>query len=335
MAIPGGAFGQRVPLQPTNLQLIAIIDALLSSCDVVRRAHAENVLMEQRVGADRQARYEAGFPPSAPTDRAWRKSHGDYLQSAVFLDLPETFLAPNAEAALPPAVTSTLGDRQVLVRVESLDYVLTHTKVNSIDSLMTLLTIYKGDDKHDRIDPGDAKALLAEVCRSLNENPYAVRPRFGAFAQELEGDIDRPDWAERLRDRLGLAHFPPAGKYGPHPVALMRYTVADVMDRARRVGAVHPLTVPTVLDGEPYEVFHPSPRGENYGRTLNLAGTGNCDRLASELLHLRIDYQPTHIWKVGAITTRAALPAEKLVRLRADHLFCLQMLSGRDDFGKL
>jgi hypothetical protein len=94
-------------------------------------------------------------------------------------------------------------------------------------------------------------------------------------------------------------------------------------------------SVPTVLDAEPYEIFHPSPREQNYGRTLDLAGAGDCDRLASEVLHLRIDYAPSNLWKVGAITTRADTSSERLARLRSDHLACLQLLSDRDDFGIL
>jgi hypothetical protein len=73
----------------------------------------------------------------------------------------------------------------------------------------------------------------------------------------------------------------------------------------------------------------------NYGRTLNLAGAGDCNQLASEVLHLRIDYNPGHIWKVGAITGRADVSPPRLTALRNDHLVCLQLQSNRDDFGVL
>jgi hypothetical protein len=58
----------------------------------------------------------------------------------------------------------------------------------------------------------------------------------------------------------------------------MCYKVKEVAARAVKLGSAHPLAVPTALDAEPYEVFHPSPREQDYGRTLNLAGYDDCDR---------------------------------------------------------
>ncbi|MEI8396364.1 MAG: hypothetical protein WCF85_16640 [Rhodospirillaceae bacterium] len=323
----------------TNSNIAGAIQAMRASGDAVQRARAENVLMEERVSPDRQARYETGFPPAKPTSRAWSKSHGEYLAGSVFIEWPETFQALNADAALPAAVTSGLGAEQYLVRVESLDYALTHTKITSVIDLEQKLAVYHGQKRDDHFDQGDAKAALEEVCRSLNNNPNAIRPRFAAFEQELDEDIKQPDWAILLRDRLGLAHLMPTAKIPAFPVALMRYKVEEVVkaaNRARRVGGAelaHPVTVPTVLDAEPYEIFHPSPRGANYGRTLNLDGAGDCGRLASEVLHLRIDYQPSHILKVGVITVPVVITPEKLVKLRENHLLCLKIQSGQDDFG--
>lgn len=115
----------------------------------------------------------------------------------------------------------------------------------------------------------------------------------------------------------------------------MGYTVREVAARARAVRVDSPLAVPTVLDAEPWEIFHPSPKELHFGRTLNLAGVNDCDELASEVLHLRIDYAPGHIWKVGAITTPADVGPARLQTLRGDHLACLQLQSRREDFGVL
>ena len=318
---------------PSHPNLSPLLDDLLGSSDVVLRARAENFRFEERVGRTRQERYESGYGPASASYEDWLDSHMNYLSESVYTVLPETFLSLNAEATLPAAVASELGEEQVLVSIESLDHALGETKIGSLADLENILAIYNNHRRDPNLTAGDAKALLQEVCRSLNQNPYAVRPRFAAFSEELADDIAASDWTSRLRDRLGLAHLPPTKAYGPFPVALMRYTVKEVTARAQTLNADHPLTVPTVLDAEPYEIFHPSPREQNYGRTLNLAGAGNCDQLASEVLHLRMDYAPSHIWKVGAITTRANTPPAQLARLRGDHLACLQLLSGRDDFG--
>jgi len=308
---------------------------MLVSGDVVLRARAENFRFEERVSQGRQAHYETQHGPVGATYEDWLESHQDYLQGLVYTEQPETFLSVNTDAALPAAVTSELGEGQYLIRVESLDYALGETKVGSLADLENILAIYNNQRRDQNVSAGEAKASLQEICRSLNHNPFAIRPRFAAFAQELMEDIDASDWPLRLRDRLGLAHLPPTNSCGPHPVVLMRYTVGEVAAHARKLVANHPLAVPTVLDAEPYEIFHPSPQEQNYGRTLNLAGAGDCDRLASEVLHLRMDYTPSHIWKVGAITARADTSPERLAKLRGDHLACLQLLSDRDDFGML
>lgn len=322
-------------MTPSHPALNALLDDMLRFDDIVLRARAENFRFEERVSRERQRGYETGHGPSGHTYEAWLESHQDYLQELVYTALPETFLAVNGDAALPAAVSSELGEGQYLIRVESLDYALQDTKAGSLADLEQALAIYNNQRRDANVSGGDAKALLQEVCRSLNHNPFAVRPRFAAFAQELMEDIDASDWPLRLRDRLGLAHLPPTNSFGPHPVGLMRYTVGEVAEHARNLSAKHPLAVPTVLDAEPYEIFHPSVREQNYGRTLNLAGAGDCERLASEVLHLRMDYSPKHIWKVGAITARADTSPERLARLRSDHLACLQLLSNRDDFGIL
>jgi hypothetical protein len=320
-------------MHSSNPVLACLLDKLLKSSDIILRARAENFHFEERVDQARQVRYETEHGPAGPAYENWLESHMDYLSGSIYTELPETFLPLNAEAALAPSVWSELGREQILIRVEDLDTALYNTKVSSLLDLEHLLAIYRNERADPSLNAGDAKALLQEVCQSLNQNPNAVRPRFAAFAQELEADIAAADWPLRLRDRLGLAHLPPTRASGPHPVALMCYKVSEVADCATKRGAAHPLAVPTVLDAEPYEVFHPSPRGLDYGRTLNLAGYDDCDRLACEVLHLRIDYAPGPLWKVGAIAMRADTEPARLARLRGDHLACLPLLSGRNDFG--
>lgn len=325
-------FFTRAILIPTNSHLDAVLTDLLASSDATLTARAENFRFEERVGAGRQAAYEAAYPPAGASYAQWLRSHGDYLNAGIFTEHPETFTATNQNAALSAAVSGPLGQEQFLIRVESLDFALGELGRSLIDIEDNLAVYHGRPDSH--VTPGEAKALLHKVCESLNRNPYALRPRFAAFAEELTTLIDAPDWPLQLRDRLGLAHLPPTGSYGPHPVALMRYKIKEVVAVANRQGAAFPLAVPTVLDAEPYEVFFPSPQDMDYGRTLNLAGAGNCDCFASEVLHLRIHYGLGHLLKVGAITRPADLAPPRLASLRGDHLACLQLHSHRDNFGK-
>lgn len=105
-------------------------------------------------------------------------------------------------------------------------------------------------------------------------------------------------------------------------------------------GATHGLTVPTVLDSKLGEMFHPAPLELDYGRTIDLRHDEECERMTTEVLHLRFDYTPAHLWAVDAIVTRPPvappLPdgagGTRLEKPRETHLFCLQYCSGRDDF---
>lgn len=322
----------------SNTLLTQLLESLLKHDDIMLRARAENFRFEERVSQTRQISYETKHGPVSSNYEDWLESHKDYLEDSIYKAVPETFSSVNSTASLPSAVTSELGEDQELIRIESLDYALRETKVRSLTDLENILAVYQGLRSDLSLTPGDAKAALQEVCRSFNQNPYAVRPRFAAFSQELKEDINALDWPIRLRDRLGLAHLPPTNAFGPHPVVLMRYSVKEVVKRARTLSAEHSLVVPTVLDSEPYEIFHPAPQEQNFGRTLNLAGyeaEDAQDHLASEVLHLRIDYNPNHIWKVGMITRYADTSPARLETLRSDHLACLQLLSNRDDFGIL
>lgn len=169
-------------------------------------------------------------------------------------ELPETFTDENREAAPSSATWSELGEGQEPIRVEDLDFALTNTSVTSLADLDRASRVRQSGRDDPSLSVGDAREILDVVRVSLNRNPNAVRPRFAAFARELLSDIN-DDWANRLRDRLGLAHLPPTAAFGPHPVALMRCAVKRVRERADKLRATFPLAVPTVLDAEPYEIF--------------------------------------------------------------------------------
>ena len=75
------------------------------------------------------------------------------------------------------------------------------------------------------------------------------------------------DWPHALRDRLGLGHY---GGGAELPVALMRYSLADVfLAQASRQLSVA-CALPTVLDGGMHQFFFPVPREHPYGATVHL-----------------------------------------------------------------
>lgn len=300
-------------------------------------ACCHNYLFEERVSRQRQESYEGMWQDQAqdhaPDFAAWDRWHRDrYLpQTILYREVPETFTARNAAAAH----SGDLRGNQRLVRVENLEHALRETGL-TIDELQEILTVATGAGSTNKYRVADAQAVLEDLCASLNRNPHSFRPRFAGFLYDVEDTIEAPDWANRARDRFGLAHL------DPEPgetlsVALMSYPVREVFQAARaKAEAVHPICVPTVLDHELTACFLPAPHQLPYGRTLQLMGDPKCEHKIAEVLHLRFPYKPEHIRKVGVVTEPVTgLIDPGLDSLRTDHLICLQYESERDDFGRL
>ncbi|SIS54576.1 hypothetical protein SAMN05421779_102530 [Insolitispirillum peregrinum] len=292
---------------------------------------AQNYRWDERVNGVRRTTYSAALPEVLTDIEVWSDAHiNQWLKNRVtHTPLPETFTTANSTPALSGPILSPDGQKQELVRLECLDYAIEENLVRYHDTLIHHVDVLRGRENAEHFTVKEATDSVAAICDALNHSPFARAPRFAAFAQELEKDIEEADWIIRLRDRLGLGHYRPTARFPTRVLALMRYSVEDVVRAAERAGAAHALTVPTVLDSELNEFFFPSPRDLDYGRTLNLADDQT--RLAAEVLHMRIDYLPKHVWKVGIVTTS---PDRDVKCLREHHLICLQLDSGRDDFGQ-
>jgi hypothetical protein len=239
--------------------------------------------------------------------------------------VPETFRALNSEALL-----SSLDEEQRVVRVERFDEALTvmDTDLPTVEAQLTAFRRRKAKAR-------DERAFLDELCVRWNGQVRRQdRPAFGAFLDDVETEIDPPDWANRLRNRLGLAHYHVPASGDPIPVALVSYRVAEVLAAAG--DPQRAFSVPTVLDGELNAHFFPAPSGVGYGRTLGLEPDPECEQLVAEVLHRRIDYTPYHLMKVGWVTTPIPPYASgaAFARLRNGHRFCLRYESGQDDFGE-
>ncbi|HYD31326.1 MAG TPA: hypothetical protein VEB64_10790 [Azospirillaceae bacterium] len=315
-------------MQPATDALRQILNDMADSGNEDHVAYRDNYLLEERATPERQQRYEADFTPVEATCRAWKAGHERYLWQAIRREVPETFTAVNGAAAH----SGCLDRAQYLVRLESLEYALREIGMDDAALLEEVRAVAQGERTDPKMSRQEAADLLQSVCDVLNTNPNAVSPRFAGFLGDVANDVGQPDWANRLRDRFGLAHYKPTSTVPAIPVVLMRYPVKAAFDAARgKAEAVHPICVPTVLDHAFSGIFFPSPHELAYGRTVDLADDAQCERKISEVLHLQVQYEPAYIFKVGAIT--ASLPEIPLERLRAGHLFCLQYDSVRDDFG--
>ncbi len=315
---------------PGNLPLNDLLCSLWNSADAQLKAYAENYRFDERVSSPRQQAYEDDLSDFADFV-AWDRWHRDvYLWKSIHRPVPETFTTLNAAAAH----AGSIEPNQFLLRVETLEYAL-GPMGSSADELATVLAVARGDAKPDKYSKAEASDKLQELCDQLNANAYSVRPRFAGFFQDLEDSLDLPDWPNQVRDRFGLGHYA-ASTGAPISIVLMRYLVKDVLDSVKALADVaHPICMPTVLDTQFSEFFVPAPRELPYGRTLDLADDADCSRKIAEILHPRLEYRPEQVFKIGVITTGLdTLEKRGLDVLRANHFFCLQYDSNREDFGK-
>ena len=254
------------------------------------------------------------WPHWAETNRL----HLDRYVNVQSLDVPDAFLDINQEAWL-----DALAGNQSLVRIEALTRPL-QTISSSLQDL---------DDLLQRADNGDAGAggAVRLFLEEWNRRRDA-RPMFAAFHDEVRREADDGDWPHALRDRLGLGHYGHTGG-APLAVALMRYSLEEVLSTSARRHLPVACALPTVLDGGMHEFFFPVPREHSYGATLHLS-PGRAEILTAEIVHCRIDYKREHLWRLGSITRPHQLRGKELRDARDLHLLALQVECDREDFGE-
>ena len=297
---------------------------------------ARNFILDEGVSADRAA----GYNGVAGTERVgtqpeWKNGHEEYLSQRIHLARPADYIVPRSinPAALlncpetfgPGAAFSTFG---------------------STDPAYDLIRIvHAGRMARFAPRPGDFIGLVEEYLTSKTEEARRVisatispwlerrdlRPVFAAFwygvRDLLEGGPD--DWADQLRDRMGLIRFDPKG--GTRiPVLIFRYPVRLVPKVTGVGGDSRALALPTVLDGEWSEAFCPVPVGQAVGFTVDLAA--GLDDRAQEVVHPFVRFGVEHLYRIGYIGKRVA---DDLSEARLAHLLWLEGVSGRPDYARM
>jgi hypothetical protein len=297
----------------SDSRLHEAIAAWRATDDPVTRSELDNVWFEERVNASRQGIFEEEIG-EVKTWEELRWRHADYWQTFVKVGdgLPHTFIEDLVARDL-----STIDEKQTVVRIESLRRPL---DASALSFTQLREAVANGEDD-----------IVDLFLRTWNESTMRdARPVFATPKSSVADDLDEPDWPERLRDRLGLAHYDAAA--GPEPIALMEYRVEEVVEAAGRSGAACAITAPTVLDSVPWPYFFPAPTELDCGRAMALFEIDSDDDLVVELLHVRLTYRREHIMRLGEIR----LPPVPLAlpRLRNHHLTALRLASGRDEFGE-
>ncbi len=315
------------PLTDLNAYLDQVIR---KSIDPEERAQAENFLWDERppaAGIDLYRNFVNTGPVTDLDD--WTDRHRNYVSEHLEIapDAPE---APWAFRAANDANRLRLIDsRLYLIRVEEASWPCSLIGISTTELGQHIQKFHAGDPA--------AKDLLERFIATWNSK-RDQRPQFATTELEVKEILDsgERDWAEQLRDRLGLGHYSPLPGGPPEEILVMRYTVAEVLAAAGSALG-HP-AIPTVLDSPLSCYFFPSPipaptAGDNpyYGHTVNLAPvvSENAYQIGVELLHPRLDYRPEHLLRLGVIARPVTMPLEQARRF---HLPWLQLASDRDDF---
>lgn len=260
-----------------------------------RRFVARNHLWDERPSAARVTDYESYGIRGLVDDDDWYRMHELYLDArirrspgrsaSVLLrrDAPDTFVVDPLFADFSGALPAL--DLVRMQKVDTLAWLSGRSRDEVVDSLA---------------DPVALTDVLTDYNSALD-----ARPTFAGFLEDVadllpDTESDAPaDWADQLRDILGLAHYdPPPGT--SIPVVILRYPVADVVS-LESLASGKPLAVPTVLDIDQFPAFCPAPPGHPVGQLVNLAATNRPP--AGEILHPMMPVQSHHVFRLGHVRT--------------------------------
>lgn len=301
-----------------------------------RRFVARNFLLDEGIVPERAKSYSQfvdGTPPVS--DDSWRLNHRSYLDEQV--SVPRETGAKDGlahQAANPASVAETFRyptafDRfgrananLPLLRVEQTRQITSRAGISEAEVERLALAVCDGAGQ----DSAEWKQLDAVLSRWQQQSQ--ARPVYAGFLEYFADFLgatrtqDKPDWADELRDLLGLYHLVAGTR-----IVVFRYLVQDI-PKVKGRPDLHPLTAPTVLDQDHSEAFCPSPGNANCGHAVDLQGRLRTPP-AGEILHPWIRFEPRHIFRVGTILR--PVPAS-LEDARGTHLLAVRDLANRPDY---
>ncbi len=267
----------------------------------------------------------------------WLQEHSEYLQEEVFLPQPASGIPHSVDPSRPSSCPATFKEPEAFVPFGSADlelYLMRLVPLQELETAAAPLSTAKLAEVAVRAASGESEDVrLFDAILSQWATCLQLRPAFAAFWEDLKvhfgetPEQDDPDWADAIRDRLGLLHLdPPSRRPEGIPVLAFRYKVREI---PRRVGMKNsrPLVVPTVLDTCFNVAFCPGPRNQRGGRTVDLSA--KLEPPCREVLHPFFPFRAKHLFRFG--TVRAPVP-EKLEDARFAHILYLRESSTRDDF---
>jgi hypothetical protein len=274
----------------------------------------------------------ADWSSTSDGERLWRIHHSRYFVERVACPSPSTGVLskidPSDQTQCPetfqrlsrtsPFLHASLG--LDLVRIEDLEAMARRAGY----SPTVLAEISAAYLKGDRTAEADFRDILDSYSMRRD-----MRPSFAGFFLDIEGLLSpsNAEWADDLRDALGLYHHNPAPPVVQIEILVFRYPVRSVPHFTADPKA-RPLTPPTVLDSMPSPAFCPVPAGSLTGHTVHLGQ--KVPPLMREVLHPPVAYKPAHLFRKGTIRRPVGLAT--LIDSRRWHLEVVREQSGRADF---
>lgn len=299
---------------------------------------ARNFLLDEGVSSNRYDSYD-GNTAAYKNFGDWRVTHDKYLNNRVFrpgsttgspkkLDTTDMDLCPETFQEIDSGSPFLHTDTNLhLLRVEEINFIARRSGELAENIKQLGQKVIANGPKADSDEYKD----LADIFENWSLN-IELRPVFAGFWEDFNDlpEGQENNWANLLRDRLGLLHLDPIMRNGPINVFIFKYPVSDVpkLQNQSDAAGTRPLVPPTVLDGKFSAAFCPAPKGETTGYTIDL--TGDSPPLRQEVLHPSICFSPSHLWRVGSIDKE--IKKGILSEARGMHLLAVREHTHRNDY---
>jgi hypothetical protein len=300
----------------------SFLQSMASGTTLEEVAPAENYILDERLPDAREEQFFNfnGFSKVVYNKDSWFKQHTDYTRNFVALPtISGTFTAINAPNCFSPS-----PDWDV-VRLETISGMRSRARgsdVEESEAADLIKEMLLARNSGDTLDPF-REARLEKWIQRVNGGGDR-RPAFVVPFAEVESVLAQPDWANRLRDALGLGHIRPSGG-NPAKVVLMQYNLIRVHNAhiGKPAWAANPAVLDDVSGQMPNPCFFPAPKkalSDKYGFTVDFSSTGAT--YLREFLHAHISYELVDIRNIGFVT-EDVLPA-RIAKARNSHFELLK-----------
>ena len=287
----------------------AFLGGAAAAAALTEAAPAENYILDERVSDRRETDFLSlsefdKAQPASPSD--WYAQHTNYTRLRVACcgsphgALAVTFISENDKALLE------VNPAEDVVRVETIEGLcgLAQWNLSAADARALIQRMLDARSAGQPTPP-DVEVQLRKWLKKVNDGKDS-RPAFVAPFAEVESLLKRPDWANRLRDALGLGHIC-ATAAGDKPILLMQYSLdrvrVEYFGRKVAAWAASPTVLDDVAQAGPSPHFFPAPASasDGYGFTVDLNVSDAS--YTREFLHAPISYEIRDIQRIGLVTT--------------------------------